>query len=153
FDDLSGNLFVLNRLRGKQGLIMSSFSKPVIYRYRSALLVVVAGMLASAAAAQDSLSLSTGSAPPGGSVALDLTLNSVSGGDPAAVQWTFSYSPTDVTSVAVSAGPAATGANKSISCAAGSGTYTCLASGNSSAAMTSGTIAVATFQLSSTASS
>jgi hypothetical protein len=132
---------------------MPSFSKLVIHGYRSSVLIVMAGLLASAAAAQDSLSLSVGSAPPGGSVALNLTLNAASGGDPAAIQWTFAYSPTDVNSVAVSAGPAATGANKSISCAAGSGTYTCVASGNSAAAMTSGTIAVATFQLSSAVSS
>jgi hypothetical protein len=70
-------------------------------------------------AAQSSLILSS---------AGTLTLSSVAGNEPAALQWTFSY-PSGVTGFSVSAGPALTAAGKTINCAGNSSAYTCLAAG------------------------
>src|SRR5580704_2943111 len=84
--------------------------------------IIALGLLTSfVGIAQDSLSLSPGSAPPAGSVALNLDLNSANGSAPAGLQWTFSYSPSAITSVSVAAGPSASAAGKSVSCAEGAG--------------------------------
>ena len=46
----------------------------------------------------------------GGTVSLNLLLSSSSGGQPAAFEWTFAYSTTDIVAIAASAGTAATAA-------------------------------------------
>jgi hypothetical protein len=69
--------------------------------------------------AQSSLVLSSAGA---------LTLSSMAGNEPAALQWTFSY-PSAITGFTVSAGPALLAAGKSIACAGNSSAYTCLATG------------------------
>src|ERR1700686_855404 len=69
--------------------------------------------------AQSSLVLSSAGA---------LTLTSVAGNEPAALQWTFSY-PSGVTGFTVSAGPALLAAGKSVTCAGNPSDYTCLAFG------------------------
>ena len=89
----------------------------------------------------DTLILSSGSAAPDGTVSLNLNLTSLGVHIPAGVQWTLTYSPNDVTAISVTAGPAATAAGKTLSCFAGLGTYTCLASGMNTTAISNGAVA------------
>ena len=90
--------------------------------------------------AQDSrLVLSSESTVPGGTVTLTLSLEASTA--IAGLQWTFTYSPAQITSLSVTAGPAVLAAGKSISCAASVGVYACLATGMNVNPMTSGVIA------------
>src|SRR5215467_7359795 len=66
-----------------------------------------------------SLTLASGSIPSAASISLNLSLNASTG--PAALQWMFSYTPNDVTSISVVAGPALTSAGKSLTCSVGDG--------------------------------
>ncbi len=97
------------------------------------------------------LSLLPGSALPGGAVALNLDMTAT-GTQAAGLQWTFRYAPGDVVSVQVVAGPASVAAGKTVNCAAGSGTYTCLLAGVNSSTIANGTVATATFSISTTPS-
>ena len=95
-----------------------------------------------------SLSLSPASGTTGSAVSLPLAYVS-NGTQVAGLQWTFSFAPADFTDVSVTAGPAATGAGKSLTCnAAASGQYTCLASGLNTTTISDGTLATATFTVS-----
>src|SRR4051794_28852737 len=113
---------------------------------------VVACMLAVSVAAafaqQGTLALSSGSTTPGGSVALELTLASAQGSAPAGLQWTLTYPP-ETAGVQMTAGPAATAAGKSLTCDAGSGTYTCILTGVNQTMIADGVVAVATVTASS----
>jgi hypothetical protein len=88
-----------------------------------------------------SLILSSGSTTPDGTVSLNLNLTSTNGRIPVGIQWTLTYSPSDVTAISVTAGPAATAAGKTLSCFASLGTYTCLASGMNTTAISNGAVA------------
>lgn len=96
---------------------------------------------------QVTLSLSSASAVVGGSGSVDLSM-SAAASQPAGLEWTYSYSTADFSSVSVVAGPAAAAAGKSLSCAGGAGLYTCLLAGLNSTAMAGGVIATATFTVS-----
>jgi hypothetical protein len=126
---------------------MSLFSK-AWSGARAALLTAIAANLlfVSSAFAQNYLSLNGGSASPGASAVMNLTLNSNAGSAPAGVQWTFAYPAAEITSVSVAAGSSATSAGKTVSCSGSSGTYTCIVAGTA-AVIPGGTVAVATFQL------
>ena len=112
---------------------------------RRATAILLLGSIA--AFGQVALSLSSASAVAGGSVSVDLSM-SAAAGQPAGLEWTYSYSPADFSSVSAVAGPAATAAGKSISCSAGSGLYTCLLFGLNSTTMAGGVVATATFTVS-----
>ena len=113
----------------------------------------VAVVLACAVAAfgqTASVSLSPSSTVKGGTVTLPLAYAS-NGAHASAVQWTFSFSPTDFTSVSMTDGPSASAAGKTISCNAPvSGQYICMASGLNATAIADGTIGTAAFAVSST---
>ena len=94
------------------------------------------------------LSLASGSGSAGGSVVLNINQTSSGGAQPAALQWSFSYS-SDVTSVTVSAGSSAANAQKTVTCV----TNTCLIEAVNTNVIADGTVAVATFQLASKPSS
>ena len=98
--------------------------------YGVALRLSVAAMLACSAgfAQSTALSLSSGSGIPGSVAMLNLVL-SVSGTQPAALQWTLNYSTSDFSAIAVTAGSAATTAGKAVSCNSTAGNVTCLISG------------------------
>jgi hypothetical protein len=66
-----------------------------------------------ALAQSDLLTLSQGSTSSG-EIALNLSLTSSAGQQPAALQWTLSYSPADFTAIQVTAGPAAMAAGKQL---------------------------------------
>src|SRR5436305_9471949 len=88
--------------------------------------------------AQNSLVLSSGGS------ALNLTLTSRGGVQPAAIQWTLTYSSNELLSIkAVVAGSAAA-AGKTITCAGTTGTYRCVLSGANSTVIPDGVVAVVT---------
>ena len=92
---------------------------------------------------QGALVLSSGTTSAG-TVALNLTLTSPAGSEPAGIQGALTYSATDVVSInAVAAGTAVT-AGKSIYCSSSSGTYRCLLAGLNSSLIQNGVVAVVT---------
>lgn len=62
------------------------------------------------------LSLSSGTAGPGGAISLDLSITSTGGDQPTQVQWTFSYG-SDLTLAGVVIGAVGTAASKTLSAA------------------------------------
>ena len=98
--------------------------------------------------AQSSLALSSAVVPPGGATALDLSLSSPPSNQPAAIEWTFSYPTASVSSLSVAAGPSLSAAGKSISCATGVNSYTCIAWGLNSNAISDGVVATLSVTLS-----
>src|SRR5579871_580778 len=58
------------------------------------------------------LTLSSASASPGGTVALNLSLASLGGATPSALEWTVNYPSSAVTAVSATIGPAGTAAGK-----------------------------------------
>ena len=95
-------------------------------------------------AQQVTISLGSGSAAPGSSVTVPVTMTATSGVQPAGLQWTMGYSSTDVSSVTVTAGSSATAAGKTVSCSNTSTSTTCIAYGLNTSAMGSGIVANAT---------
>ncbi len=81
------------------------------------------------AGAQVIVSLGSGAATKGGSVALNISLAAAAGGQPADFQWTMSYASADVASVSVSAGSDLNAASKSLSCSHMATSTTCVAYG------------------------
>jgi uncharacterized protein (TIGR03437 family) len=107
-------------------------------------------LLSSVGFAQNTvLSLASASGVPGSTITLDLTL----GSDQAALastQWTLNYWPADVAAVSVAAGPSAASAGKSVWCAGGVGTLSCILAGPSLASLANGVVARVTVDLSPT---
>ena len=91
---------------------------------------------------RDSLVLSSGVAPLRMEfVSLNLNLLSATSHE-VALQWTLSaYPPNSVISISATAGTAATAANKTLNCFAGSGTYTCLIYGMNTTIIGNGAVA------------
>jgi hypothetical protein len=91
--------------------------------------------------AQPTLLLSSGSASPGGSLTLTLSLSGTAANPPAALQWTFSYPVSAVSNLTVTAGAGLVSAGKTLSCAWTTNGYTCVASGINRVAFSDGTVA------------
>src|SRR5207245_8688674 len=90
---------------------------------------ILLGTAASPAVAQQAtVSLGSGSAVPGGTVILGVSLTTSGGAQPAALQWTMTYSASDVTGVNVTAGISAIAASKSVSCSSKAGSPICVVS-------------------------
>src|ERR1019366_6790656 len=85
----------------------------------------------------------------GGTVALDLTLTSPAGSEPAGIQWDLTYSATDVVSINAVAAGTAVSAGKSIYCSSSSGTFRCLLAGLNSSLIQNGVVAVVTVTIAS----
>ena len=97
---------------------------------RSSILLTTLFLLSSSPLqAQSNLALSSGTAVPGGTTSLSLSLSSPASTQPAAIQWTLSYPAASVTTLDVTAGPALSSAGKTITCAGGAGAVTCVAWG------------------------
>src|ERR1017187_2135922 len=75
-----------------------------------------------------SLSLSSATSNPGGSVALSLS-SSASVTSPAGLEWTLAYPSSQISGMSVLAGPVATAAGKTVYCASATGLVTCLLAG------------------------
>ena len=86
------------------------------------------------------LTLGPGAALPGTAVMLPLSFDP-DGGQVAALQWTFQFSPLQITSISVNLGTAAIAANKTAACAGQAGSYTCLLTGLNSDLIPSGIVA------------
>jgi hypothetical protein len=100
---------------------------------------------------QSTLALSSATAS-GGSVALNLSLNSPAGGEPAAAQWTLNYAPSAVVAISATAGTSATNAGKTLACTvATSGSFTCLLSGMNVNRLANGVVAIINVTLAATA--
>ena len=130
---------VLDRKRAK-GLL-----RPI--EYASMLLFLAAGCIFGQ---PGSLTLSPAATTQGGTVSLNLNFTP-SGTQPAALQWNFTYSSSDIVSIGVTAGAATTAAAKTISCRGSSGTYACVAAANNTNTIGAGAAAILTVTLSSTA--
>lgn len=86
------------------------------------------------------LSISSASAIPGGTVNLPISLNAP-GPQPSGLQWTLGYSSAQISGMYIAAGPAATSAGKTVSCATGSGQYNCMVAGPNAQGIASGVVA------------
>jgi hypothetical protein len=106
-------------------------------------------LLAAACWGQAGFSVSSGSAAPSGAVDLNLSFAG-NGSQAASLQWKLAF-PTSVAGVNITPTSLLTGAGKNVTCVAGTGAYTCIASGNFSM-IPDGVIASAQFTLSSGAS-
>src|SRR5690348_1689067 len=100
-----------------------------------------------------SLSLSTASGTPGGTVSLALSLNSGGGPQPAGVQWTMTYPALDLSVVQVTAGPSAIASGKSVFCASGASSYTCLVVGLNTSSIPDGVVVVLLLSISTATTS
>jgi hypothetical protein len=88
------------------------------------------------------LSIGSGPASAGGTIALPLNLVSRAGSEPAALQWSFHYS-SDISNVAVALSTAGTSARKSASCSANK----CLIFGLTKDVIRNGTVATVTLRI------
>jgi hypothetical protein len=96
--------------------------------------------------AQGSLSLSPAFASDRG-VSVNLILNSLSGGEPAGIQWTMVFAAEEVLSIdAVAAGSAIT-AGKQLDCAPAPGTHSCMLTGMNANLIANGVVAVVNLKL------
>jgi hypothetical protein len=115
-------------------------------RHAGAVFLVALSATSPCRAQSVTLALSSGSAPAGGTVTLDLSLSAPTV-LPAAVHWTLAYSAVDFGSPAISAGPAAIAASKQLSCSNQAGSTTCLLWGQNTAVVTSGVLAIVTLPI------
>ncbi|MBZ5586037.1 MAG: hypothetical protein LAQ30_28375, partial [Acidobacteriia bacterium] len=98
---------------------------------------------------QAALGLSSATAAADGSATLNLSLSSPAGSEPAGVQWTLAYAPSDIISISAVAGPSATAAGKSLNCSLTSGAYACLLAGMNTTPMQNGVVAVVSVTIAS----
>jgi uncharacterized protein (TIGR03437 family) len=99
---------------------------------------------------QVALAVGSGSAAPGTSITVPITLTISGGALPAGLQWTMGYSASDISGVTVTAGSSATAASKTVTCLSASSTTTnCVAYGVNTNILSGGTLASATFTIAS----
>ncbi len=94
--------------------------------------------------AQTCLVLSPATITADGSALLDLSLFMPPGAAPAAVQWTFQYPSTSISSLTVDDGPMLTSAGKTAICSGSAAAYHCLAVGLNTKSIGNGVIAKVT---------
>jgi hypothetical protein len=94
------------------------------------------------------LTLSSGSGTPGDGVSLAMNLALNTGIHPSGMQWILNYPAEDFVSVQLSASPSTILAGKSIQCTASSGSTSCLLIGLNANPISSGLLAIVTFQIS-----
>ncbi len=92
----------------------------------------------------DSLVLSSGIVPPGGTVSLNLSLSSTGGVPPAGLEWTLVYSPSNIVSISALPGTSATNSSKGLACAPSPGSYLCVVTGINPNTIPAGVVAVVT---------
>lgn len=84
---------------------------------------------------------------PSGTMTFDLSLRSAPGGKPAALQWSFQFSSSNIAALTVEDGPALAPSRKSTFCAGNPGSFNCLAAGRNSAPIGDGIVAKVTATL------
>lgn len=97
--------------------------------------------------AQVTVQVGSASAIAGGAGSANISLSTASGSAPASLQWTLTYSATDISSIALTPAAAVTSAGKTLSCAAGAGLVTCIIAGLNSTTIPNGIIATANFSV------
>lgn len=103
--------------------------------------------------AQTCLVLSPSPGAQGNTSSFELALYSSPGKGPSAIQWTFQYPASSVSSLAVDDGPVLTAAGKAALCAGNGVAFTCLAVGANEKTIGDGVIAKITATLASGAAS
>src|SRR5215469_2676304 len=101
---------------------------------------------------QSSLALSSGTAVLGGPASLNLTFNSSSGNQSAALEWTINYPAASITALSATAGAALNSSSKSLSCRDTGGGYTCIAAGMNANPIPDGVVATISISLAAAAS-
>src|SRR5262249_35334856 len=110
--------------------------------------LILSFLATSSALAQGvSLSVSSSSASPGGTVTLNIALSSTA--HPVALQWTVGYSTVDFSSATVSVGPAASPAGKQVSCSHTPGSSSCILWGINANSIANGIVATVSLHVSS----
>jgi hypothetical protein len=90
-----------------------------------------------------------GTAVAGGVGSASITINSPSSSsDPAALEWTLTYSTSALNSLKLTAGAALTAAGKSLSCASGTGQVRCIIWGSNETLIPNGILAAVSFAVS-----
>src|SRR5215813_2639380 len=84
-------------------------------------------LLAHSLFGQSALVLSSATADATGSASLNLSITSQGTIAPAAVQWTLTYTPSQISSISVADGATATANGKSVACNPSSGSVICIA--------------------------
>ena len=110
-------------------------------------LILLSVTVMPAQAQQVAVSLGSGISAPGSTLALDLSLTTSGGAQPAVFQWSMSYSAADIASVSVTDGPTASAAGKSILCSSTPGSTVCVAYGVNQNIISDGVAATATFDI------
>jgi VCBS repeat-containing protein len=112
-------------------------------------------LIASIAALQgSSLTLGSGTAAPGGTVSLPLSLVSSQAGAVSSLEWTLTFSTAEFSDIHISTGPSATQSGKSVHCHASSaGRYKCVLAGGNITGVMDGIIANAVLTVATSASS
>jgi len=106
------------------------------------LLLLISGFLFSASG-QVAVTLATGVGSPGSTVNLNISVNTT-GTQPASLQWAINYSTSQISSIAVTNGPVATNAGKTVSCnQLTPGSINCIVFGLNQSSMANGMVAVA----------
>src|SRR5215471_12752542 len=95
-----------------------------------------------------SLALSSAVIPAGGTTNISLSLSSAPANPLAAIQWTIGFPAANVASLSLTGGPALASAGKTLSCANSVNTYTCVAWGMNSAAISDGVVATVSVSVS-----
>src|SRR5579884_239347 len=109
--------------------------------------------LSSTIAWNATLSLGSGSSVPGGSVTIPVSLSS-SGSSISAVEWTLSYSTTDIVSMQIAASSSLAGAGKQLYCSSpAAGRSVCLVSGLDQNVIADGVVANAVLTIASSSTS
>ncbi len=117
-----------------------------LYRLTATSLLFVTSLIAGA-----TLSVGNGSAAPGRTVSLPVSLSSA-GTQVAAIQWQLNYSTQDFSNISVSLGSSGSSAAKSVQCASSSaGQYSCMLSGPNQNVIGDGTVATVTMTVSNSA--
>lgn len=129
---------------------------PVMGRLKSrafavAYLLLMALCSARGLYAQVCLTLSSARVKPGNTATLDLSLATISGEPPAAVQWTFQYPAASIGSLTVEDGPALRSSRKTILCAGSAAANHCMIAGANPNGIPNGVVAQVTVNLTSTA--
>lgn len=110
-------------------------------------LIILLALSAPPALAQAAIRLSSGAAPAGSKITLDLTLSGVPHEGPASLQFKLMYAPAEFRSVDVVAGPAAKKAGKSVTCKPAPGAANCVVFGLNSNKIPDGVVGVVSVTL------
>jgi uncharacterized protein (TIGR03437 family) len=125
------------------------FNVKIFIKLKIAVRLLVLTASGTVLAQQVTLSVGSGTATPGTSVTVPITMTTSGGAQPAGLQWTMGYSSSDISNVSAMVGSGATAANKSVTCSSSSTATICLAYGINTNVISTGTVANVTFTIAS----